>query len=92
MEANGYIMNHAVRDIRTPVISKQEARAKVNSRLSIDSARIALIPKDSRREVLCYEFKGSANSRNFLIYINAETGREEDIQLLIESADGILTV
>lgn len=92
MEANGYIMNHEVRDIRTPHLTKQEARSKVSSRLSIDSVNIALIPKDSKREVLCYEFKGTSGGRNFLIYINAETGREEDIQILIESPDGILTI
>ena len=92
MEANGYIMNHTVRDIRTPSLTKQEAREKINSRLSIDTVNIALIPKDSKREVLCYEFKGTANGRNFLVYINAENGKEEDIQILIESPDGILTI
>lgn len=92
MEANGYIMNHTVRDIRTPSLTKQEAREKINSRLNIDTVNIALIPKDSKREVLCYEFKGSANGRNFLVYINAESGKEEDIQILIESPDGILTI
>lgn len=92
MEANGYIINHTKRDIRTPALSKQQARAKISSRLSIDSVNTALIPKDSKREVLCYEFKGTAGGRNFLIYINAETGKEEDIQLLLESPDGILTI
>ncbi|MDD6735836.1 MAG: germination protein YpeB [Clostridiales bacterium] len=92
MEANGYIMNHSKRDIRTPALSKQQARAKVSSKVNIDTVNIALIPKDSAREVLCYEFKGTAAGRNFLIYINAETGGEEDIQILIESPDGILTI
>ena len=92
MEAYGYIMNHHRRDIRTPALLKQEARAKVSNKLSIDSMNIALIPKDSKREVLCYEFKGTFGDKNFLIYINAETGVEEDIQILIESPDGILTI
>ena len=92
MEAKGYVMNHHSRDIRTPRLTKQDARGYINSRLSIDSVNIALIPKDSKREVLCYEFKGTANNRNFIVYINADTGREEDIQILIESPDGILTI
>lgn len=92
MEAKGYVMNHHSRDVRTPRLTKQEARAYVSSRLSIDSTNMALIPKDSKREVLCYEFKGTANNRNFIIYINADTGREEDVQILIESPDGILTI
>ena len=92
MEAKGYVMNHTKRDIRTPRLTKQDARNYVSPRLSIDSVNIALIPKDSKREVLCYEFKGTANNRNFIIYINADTGREEDVQILIESPDGILTI
>lgn len=92
MEAKGYIMNHHSRDMRTPRLTKQDARNYVSSQLSIDSVNMALIPKDSKREVLCYEFKGTANNRNFIIYINADTGREEDVQILIESPDGILTI
>ena len=92
MESYGYIMNHTRRDIRTPSLTKQDARNRVSRRLGIDSVNIALIPKDSKREVLCYEFKGTFGDKNFLIYINAETGVEEDIQILIESPDGILTI
>lgn len=92
MEAKGYIMNHHKRNIRTPRLTKQDARGYVSSHLTIDSVNIALIPKDSKREVLCYEFKGTANNRNFIIYINADTGREEDVQILVESPDGILTI
>lgn len=92
MESYGYIMNHTLRDIRTPTLTKQDARNKVSRRLNIDSVNVALIPKESKREVLCYEFKGSFGDRNFLIYINANTGQEEDIQILVESPDGILTI
>lgn len=92
MESYGYIMNHTVRDIRTPVLTKQDARNKVSRKLSIDAVNVALIPKESKREVLCYEFKGTFGDRNFLIYINADTGAEEDIQILVESPDGILTI
>lgn len=92
IEANGYIMNHHRRELRSNTISKQEARTKISPHLSIDAVSMALIPKDSKREVLCYEFKGTSNGRNFLVYINAENGREEDIQILIESPDGVLTI
>ena len=92
LETHGYIMNHTERNLSEVSLTRQEAREYVTKHLAIDSARLALIPKDSTREVLCYEFKGTSNGRNFLIYINAKNGREEDIQLLIESEEGILTV
>ncbi len=91
-EANGYIMNHKQRVFPETKISESEVREKINSHLTIDKISLALIPKDSKKEVFCYEVKGKYKERNFLVYINAENGREEKILMLIESENGILTV
>lgn len=91
-EAHGYIMNHSHRTVNSPKLSQDEAKEFTNKHLKISATTIALIPKDSKREVLCYEFKGNHNGKNFLIYINADTGVEEQILMLIESKDGILTI
>lgn len=92
MEAHGYLMNHKKRDFPEIKLSENEAREKVNPHLGIDSVSLAYVPKDNLEEVLCYEFQGIYNGRNFIIYINAENGREERILMLIESENGILTV
>lgn len=92
MESNGYIMNHKHRDFETADLTVEQAKSYINKHLSVTSRSMALIPKDSKSEVLCYEFKGTHNDRNFLIYINAKTGAEEQILMLIESEDGILTM
>lgn len=92
LEANGYLMNHSQRDFPEIKLSRADAQAKINSHLNVNSVSMAYIPKDSMEEILCYEFQGKANNRNFIIYINAENGREEKILMLIESPDGILTV
>lgn len=91
-ESNGYLTNHRQRNFDNIKLTESEARAKINKNLSVDSVSLALIPKDNKTEVLCYEVKGTHRDKNFLIYINAENGREEDIMLLLESEDGILTV
>ena len=92
IECKGYIMNHRDRGEIKAVLSAQEASARVSTHLSVSEKGLALIPKDSMREVLCYEFHGTYRDRNFIIYINAENGREEEILLLIESETGILTI
>lgn len=92
MEAKGYLMNHRERDAVVPVMGKDEARARVSPSLEVEHSGLAIIPKDSLEEVLCYEFKGSFNGRNFIVYINADNGREEKILLLIEGENGVLTV
>ena len=91
-ETNGYLMNHSDRKIKKPELSEDEAENKVSSHLDVEESGLALIPKDSLEEVLCYEFTGSFGDKNFIIYINAENGREERILMLIESEEGILTV
>lgn len=92
-ESQGYIMAHqATRNLPQIKITEQAARAKINPRLKIDSSRLAVIPLESKREVLCYEFHGSFDNRNFLIYINAETGKEEKILMLLETPNGVLTM
>ena len=92
-ESRGYVMAHDKNRQLPPVaISQEDAMAKLNPRLKIDSSRLALIPMESGREVLCHEFKGSFNDKSFLIYINAETGEEEQILVLLETPNGVLTM
>lgn len=91
-ESNGYIMNHSERELTGPKLSEEAARAYAAPNLELSCSGLALIPKDSLEEVLCYEFKGNLKGRNFIIYINADNGREENILLLLESENGILTV
>ncbi len=92
MECKGYLMNHRERELSGAVLTQEEAQARVSSHLDVTATTMAVIPKDSMREVLCYEFKGTYMNKNFIVYINAENGREEKILLLIESENGILTI
>ncbi len=92
MESKGYLMNHCERELSAPTLTMEDAKGKISTGLEVSGTKLTLIPKDSMREVLCYEFKGAFNGKNFLVYVNAENGREEEIFLLLESEDGILTV
>jgi len=91
-ESKGYVMNHHERTLPQPQISEEEAKANISTSLDVTATTLALIPKDSLQEVLCYEFKGTFKDKNFIIYVNAENGREEQILSLLESEEGVLTV
>lgn len=91
-EAHGYIMNHQYRSFPEISISENDAKNVISPHLNVTSTGLALIPKDGMAEKLCYEFKGTHNGRNFIIYINAENGLEEEILMLIESENGILAI
>lgn len=92
IESKGYLMNHKTRDLTEPTLTLEEAQGCVSTHLEVTATKLVLIPKDSLKEVLCYEFKGTFNGKNFLVYINADNGHEEEILMLIESEGGVLTV
>ncbi|MDR7857577.1 germination protein YpeB [Tissierella sp.] len=89
-DASAYYMNHHNRTIDTPHIDQEEAKSKVKTNFNIDSIRLALIPK-GKNEILCYEFKGKYNDSDFIIYINALDGKEEQILQIIKDENGTLT-
>ena len=91
METSGYLNNHTTRDIPKAKISIEEAKSNLNKNLEITSEGLAIIPTEWKTEILCYEFKGKINDTDFLVYINTETGREENILVIIDTPKGILT-
>ncbi len=89
-DASGYYLNHQARNIETPQITETEARDKVKTEFNINSTRLALIPI-GKEEKLCYEFKGKHNNADFIVYINALDGTEEQILQIIKDENGTLT-
>ena len=92
IETTGYLNNHTQRDISKIKISKESAKKTLNRDLQISSEGLAIIPTEFQTEILCYEFKGKVDDKEFLVYINAENGREEDILIIINTPNGTLTM
>ena len=83
--------SHYERTIEENVISEDEAKQKINSQVQIESSNLAIIPTEWQTEVLCWEFKGKVEENEFLIYINAVTGKEEDTLVIVNTPNGTLT-
>lgn len=92
IETTGYLNNHTERDVSNVRISQQEAKKTLNKNLDIASEGLAVIPTEFKTEILCYEFKGKVEDSEFLVYINAENGREEDILIITNTPNGTLTM
>lgn len=91
-DARGYITNHMERTIAAPKLTLAQAQQKVSSALTVESSQKALIPSSGQNEVLTYEFKTKSQSgEHVLVYINGETGQEEQLLILIETETGVLT-
>ena len=90
VETTGYLNNHTERNLDNIKITEEEARKDLNSDLEITSSGLAVIPTEWKTELLCYEFKGKVEDKEFLVYINAENGREEDILIITNTPNGTL--
>lgn len=91
IETTGYLNSHYTRDIPKAKITEDEAKENLNKKLEINSSRLAFIPTEWKTEVFCYEFTGKINDMDFLVYVNAQTGEEEDILLIVNTPNGTLT-
>ena len=93
IETTGYLNNHVEnRDISNTKITEEEAKKDLNTNLEIISSGLAVIPTEWETEILCYEFKGKVEDKEFLVYINAENGREEDILIITNTPNGTLAM
>ena len=92
-ESQGYLMNHHSRALPSPAVGLGEAQNRVGAGLSILSHRLALIPTSGENEVLCHVFKcRDAEGGHVLVYVNAQTGQEERILILLEDESGTLAI
>lgn len=93
IESYGFIMNHKKRPKLTADIPKNTAEAAINSELEILSTEMCIIPTSGQNELLCYEVKTiSPEDTHYIFYINCKTGDEENVFILIEDKNGILTI
>lgn len=92
-DGRGYITNHKKRNLPEPKITAEQARKQLSSELTVTDTSLAVVPSAGTNELYCYEFHcTSPDGRQMLVYINADTGKEEQILLLEISENGTLTV
>lgn len=90
VECANYLKNHAPRTLSEIQVTEEEALARVNSSLTVENIRLALIPL-STREKLTYEVAAKdAYDNQYLVYIDAVTGQEQKIYQMITDDNGTL--
>lgn len=95
-DASGYLMNHRSRELPAPVLSQEEAAERLSPLLTVQETALALIPTPGLSEVLCWEFLCTAEEdgepKELLVYVNVETGQEEQLYLLQKDEHGVLAL
>lgn len=90
LEATGYCMNHHARQEHAK-ITMAEAKDKVWPHLSVQAARLAVIPVGSA-EALCWEVAAEYKGLDYFIYVDALTGEQAKILRVIDEGQGKLTI
>lgn len=88
----GFLINHHKRDIDKPQITENEARQRISDTIKIKNTRLAIIPTAGGKEVLCYEFETEFGNDTYLIYIDANNGKEVEILLMVRDDEGTLVI
>jgi len=92
-DSQQYVMSHTARQLQTPALTPEEAGAGLSSCLTAAEPALAVIPTAGKSELLCYEFRCRDREGNVcLVYVNADTGEEARILLLLEDENGTLTI
>ena len=91
IETTGYLNSHTERKLEEPKVTVEEAKESLNDNLTIESEELAVIPTEWKTEVLCWEFEGNVEGLDFIVYVNAETEKEEDILIITNTPNGTLT-
>lgn len=92
IETTGYLNSHYERKFNEIKVTKEKAKEFLNNDLEVLSEGLAMIPTEYQTEILCWEFKGKVENKEFLVYINVETGKEEDVLIILDTPNGTLTV
>ena len=92
LETTGYLNNHEKRNLdKSNIIGVNTAMKSINEDLEVTNTRLAMIPTKYRTEIFCWELKGKVEEKDFLVYVNAQTGVVEDILLIVDTGNGTLT-
>lgn len=93
LDARQYLTHRRRRILPRPRLTPEEARSRLNPALAVSRVQLALIPDlAGTGELLTYEFQGKIGEDIYLVYINAETGAEEQILQLIVTDGGTFTL
>ena len=92
MESMGYLNSHTERTIPEVKITEEEALKKINENTELENIRLSVIPTEYQKEYTCWEIKGRVEERDYLVYVNVENGRVEDVLMIINSEEGTITM
>ena len=90
IEARSYWQNHTPRKLQSPLLTEPEARASLPGHVSVEKARLCLIPCEGQ-ERLCWQFTMTWEDETYISYIDAMNGSELLLEKVMQLEFGQVT-
>ena len=87
-DATTYFINHIERNLKGEFISAELASQSLPEGFVYEKTRLCLAPLDYGREVVCHEFMCEKDGDEYYFYVNAVSGKLENILKVISTNDG----
>lgn len=87
LEALAYTLNHTNRQLAKPTITVEQARKSVSFDVQ-KGGSLCLVPLEDQ-EVLAYQFVGVADGKTYYSYIDAKTGKEVQLFVVVSTKQGV---
>jgi spore germination protein len=81
-QAADYILEHKERKLDAPKLTQDQVKKELDPKFKLNNHSLVLIKNEMNEDVLCHQFIGRVNGNSYRIYINAQTGLEENIELI----------
>lgn len=89
LESNNYLMNHTRREALSPTITEEQALQGISAALKVHQVRLCVIPyRDQER--LCWEAAGMYGEEEYRVYVDARTGEELQVLMMISTPSGLM--
>lgn len=83
IEARNYWKNHIPRKLQSPLLTEGEARSALSSNAAVVASRLCLLPHQSQ-ERLCWQFTLTIGDETYISYIDAITGKELQLDKVMQ--------
>lgn len=90
LQAADHVYHEAGIAVGKAGIDELKAKSVLHPKFEVKGHHLAIIENDDKKDVLCHEYTGKINGAQYRIYINANTGLEEKVEQIPESAKAIL--
>lgn len=82
VQATDYVYNHKERELKQPQMDMEAVQKNLSDKMNVTGKGLAIITNEMKEDTQCFEYVGKMNNTSYRIFLNADTGAQEKIEVL----------